>query len=107
MAHSPENSFSLADRLAREVEAHPSVVRLDGRSFVATYLPGRRVEGIRANDPGEPVDVAVVVRLDRPLPEVIDEVRARVVAVAGDVPVNIAVADAVHVSDLEPGAGPP
>lgn len=105
MAHSSEDSFTLADRLAREVEAHPSVVRLDDRSFVATYLPGRRIDGIRAGDRGDPVDVAVVLRLDRPLPEVIDEVRARAVTVAGDVPVNIAVADAVPASDPETGAG--
>ncbi len=107
MARSPEDSYTLADRLAREVEVHPSVVRLDDRSFVATYLPGRRIDGIRAGDPGDPVDVAVVLRLDRPLPEVIDEVRARVASVVGDVPVNITVADAVHASDPETGVGRP
>lgn len=92
---------ALADRIAAEVLAHPSVERLHGGEFglVTTPLPGRQVLGIRALQDG-PVEVAVVLRLDRPVREVADELRAKVRSVAGEVPVDITVSDVV----LEPQA---
>ncbi|MGW5054515.1 hypothetical protein [Actinokineospora sp. NPDC004072] len=85
----------LADRLGAAVLAHPAVVRLDGGPFgtVATALPGRRVQGVAIG--GQGVEVAVVLRADQPIPAVAAELRDRVRAVVGQVPVD------VHVSDVE------
>ena len=106
MADSPGSSDTapeddLADRIARVVLSHPSVVRLDGGSFgeVATYLPGRRVVGIRLGEPDEPVEVSVVLRLDQPLPAVVDDLRSGVAALAGGSAVNITVADVLTAAD--------
>ncbi|PRX51335.1 hypothetical protein B0I33_101488 [Prauserella shujinwangii] len=91
----------LADSVAEEVSAHASVVRLDGGALgtLATPLPGRRVAGVRVTGPGEPVAIGVVLRLGSPLPEVTAELRGRVRAVAGDVPVDIEVTDVVTGTD--------
>lgn len=70
------------------VLAHPEVARLDGA--FASYLPGRRVDGVRV---GARVEVAVVLRTGRPIGEVVPELRARVTRVAGDAPVDVVVAD--------------
>lgn len=70
------------------VLAHPDVARLDG--VIASYLPGRRVDGVRV---GERVEVAVVLRSGRPVGEVVPELRARVARVAGPGPVDVVVAD--------------
>lgn len=91
----PSTEPVLADAIADALLAHPAVARLDGGPFgtVASYLPGRRVVGVRAAEPGAGVEVAVVVRLGRPLPEVVDELRDRVRRVAGAVPVDVTIAD--------------
>ena len=88
---------ALADQVAEVVLGHPAVVRLDSGRFgvIATYLPGHQVTGVRAPDPGEAVEVAVVLRLDRPLPEIVAELRSRIKTVAGTVPVDITVSDVV------------
>lgn len=84
-----------AREIAELVSAHPSVVRLVGGPFnaIATYLPGERLVGVYLGDPGEPVELGVVLRLDRPLPPVLADLRAQVSAVCGGVPVDITVAD--------------
>lgn len=84
-----------ADGIARTAREHPCVVRLDGGPFgvIATPLPGRTVVGVRAVGSGEPVEVGVVVRPDRPLPELVTEIRDSVRALLGAVPVDITVAD--------------
>ena len=78
--------------VAEDVEAallaHPEVARLDGA--VASYLPGRRVDGVRV---GPRVEVAVVLRTARPVRDEVSELRARVPRVAGDGPVDVVVAD--------------
>ncbi|OKI30275.1 hypothetical protein A6A25_28875 [Saccharothrix sp. CB00851] len=78
--------------VAEDVEAallaHPDVTRLDGA--VASYLPGRRVDGVRV---GDRVEVAVVLRPDRPIAEVVSELRAHVTRVTGRAPVDVTVAD--------------
>jgi hypothetical protein len=81
-------------RLAAAVAAHPSVARLDGGPFggVATYLPGRRLVGVRLASRGEPVEIAVVLRLDRPIPDTVRALR-RTVAEVYDGPVDITVSD--------------
>lgn len=85
----------LADQVADVVSAHPAVARLDGGVFgaVATYLPGRRLVGVRIGQPGEPVEVAVVLHLMRPIPDVVAVLRREVAALCGGVPVDITVAD--------------
>lgn len=96
----------LASALARVVTAHPAVVRLDGGMFgaVATYLPGRRLLGVRVGEPGEPVEIAVVVRADRPIPQTVDELRTAVAAIHPG-PVDVTVSDVV-VEPGPPGSGP-
>ncbi len=86
-----------ADRIAEAVLQHPCVRRLDGGEFgtIASYLPGRRVVGVRAGERGEPVEVSVVLLLDRPLPEIVADLRRRVSAVAGPVAVDITISDIV------------
>ncbi|SFQ60247.1 hypothetical protein SAMN05421810_110152 [Amycolatopsis arida] len=93
-----------AETIAREVLAHPAVVRLDGGPLgvVATHLPGRRVTGVRVPDDGAPVEVGVVLRLGEPLPELTEQVRHRVRGVVGTVPVDIVVSDVV---EPEPATG--
>ncbi len=98
----PDDTAALATELARVVAAHPAVVRLDGGAFgaVATYLPGRRLLGVRVGAPGEPVEVGVVLRADRPIPQTVAELREAVAAVRPG-PVDVTVADVV----VEPPRG--
>lgn len=94
-APASENTLEkLAEQIAETVREHPSVERLDGGEFgvVATHFPGRRVTGVRM---GPPIEVAVVLHVDRPLPDVVDELRTRVQGLAGEVPVNLTISD-VH-----------
>lgn len=65
---------------------------------VATYLPGRRVVGVR--DADGVVEIHVVARWGRPLPEVADAVRAAVASHVDGQPV------AVFVDDIEVPADP-
>ncbi|GAA1291118.1 hypothetical protein [Saccharothrix xinjiangensis] len=80
--------------VAEDVEAallaHPAVARLD--DAFTSYLPGRRVVGVRV---AGRVGVAVVLRLGRPIPDVVAELRERVGAVTGPAPVDVVVADLV------------
>ncbi|HVL06495.1 MAG TPA: hypothetical protein VM388_10935 [Acidimicrobiales bacterium] len=73
----------------------PLIADLTGGRFgeVATYLPGRRITGVREVD--GTVEVHVVARWGTPLPEVADVLRAAVEPHAGGVPV------AVFVEDIE------
>ncbi|MFB9376660.1 hypothetical protein ACFFKU_04395 [Kineococcus gynurae] len=78
----------------------PGVARLHGGPFgeVATYLPGRRVTGVRLGDGTGPVEVHVVVTpesLEGPgLRALAGQVAATVTAVTGR-------PTAVHVADIE------
>jgi hypothetical protein len=64
------------DAVASAVARCPSVIRLSGGVLgeVATYLPGRRVTGVRVTD--DVVEVHTVARWVDSLPAVGDEVRA-------------------------------
>ena len=63
-----------------------------------TYLPGGRLVGVRLGTAGEPVEIAVVLRLDRAIPETVAQLRAAVAAVY-DGPVDITVSDVVTAAD--------
>jgi hypothetical protein len=103
----------LSERVASAVLSHPAVARLDGGPFgsVASYLPGRRVVGVRAGEDaaaGEPVEVAVVVRwpAGSSLPVLAEEIAALVRGVAGDRPVDVTVADLVPTPISAPISAP-
>ena len=85
----------LAERVAAAVRAHPAVARLDGGAFgaVATYLPGRKLVGVRIGEGDEPVEVAVVLHPDRPIPDVVRALRRDVSRLCGGAAVDITVAD--------------
>ena len=71
----------------------PLIAGLTGGHFgeVATYLPGRRLVGVREVD--GTIEVHVVAKWGKPLPEVADVVRAAVAPHTGDAPVAIFVDD--------------
>ncbi|MDQ3783746.1 MAG: hypothetical protein M3360_02520 [Actinomycetota bacterium] len=79
--------------IAALVAACPSVARLYGgfAAEVATYLPGRRVEGVRLGE--DELEVHVVAAWDVPLPQVADEVREAAVPVGGGLPVAVFIDD--------------
>jgi uncharacterized alkaline shock family protein YloU len=83
------------DAVAEAVGAVPGVSGLSAGSVpeVATYLPGRRVAGVRVAD-GE-FEIHVKARWGRTLPEVVQEVRAAVAPLVGGRAVS------VHVDDIE------
>ncbi|MGJ9411781.1 hypothetical protein ACHAAC_03645 [Aeromicrobium sp. CF4.19] len=82
----------LADRIAASVLAIDGVDGLHGGALgeVATYLPGRRVAGIRSDADG--TEVHVVLRWGAPLLPTGDEVR-RAVEPLVDGPVHVIIED--------------
>jgi hypothetical protein len=82
-----------ADSIAAATTACPSVARMSAGDLgeVATYLPGRRVEGVRISDDG--VEVHVVARWDVSLPAAADEIREALKRVVGDLPVSVFIDD--------------
>jgi hypothetical protein len=94
-APSPADPAVLAERVAATVTAHPAVARLHGGVYgdIVTYLPGRRIVGVRIGRADEPVEIAVVLRPDRPIPEVVRALRREVSDVCGGAAVDITVAD--------------
>jgi hypothetical protein len=92
VAHDP----ALAEAVAAAVLAHPGVAALSGGPFgsIASYLPRRRVVGVRLPlADTDPVQIAVVARMGVPLPRLADELGAAVAAVLGPVAVDVTVAD--------------
>ncbi len=88
-------SAVLADVIAQRVLDHPAVARLHGGPFgtVASYLPGRRVVGVRVNETDGSVDLSVVLWVGVPLQQAVADLRQVVGEVAGPVTVNVTVAD--------------
>lgn len=88
---------TLAEQVAAAVGAHPSVVRLHGGTFgdLATYLPGRRLVGVRLGAASEPVELGVVLLLDRPIPGVVRSLRRLVSGMCGGAPVDVTVGDVI------------
>ncbi len=81
----------VADSVAAAVLSVPGVVDLHPGSFgeVATYLPGRRVSGVRVRADGT-AEIHVVLRFGVPVLETADRVRAAVRAlVPGQVDVTV------------------
>ena len=85
------------DAVAAVVQALPAVSSLSGGRFgeVATYLPGRRVQGVRVRP--DAVEVHVVAQGGLPLPAVAGAVRGAVLPLPGGRPVD------VHVDDIDIG----
>ncbi len=83
-----------AERVAQAVERVPTVARLSAGSTgaeVATYLPGRRVRGVRVA--GGTVEVHVVARWPAVLPEVGDAVRSAATPLVGGRAVEVVIDD--------------
>jgi hypothetical protein len=83
-----------AERVAQAVERVPTVARLSAGSTgteIATYLPGRRVRGVRVND--GVVEVHVVARWPAVLPEVGEAVRAAAAPLVGGRAVEVVIDD--------------
>lgn len=82
-------------QVAEQVLAHPSVARLHGGRFgeIASYLPGDKVVGVRLREDA-PAEIGVALRMDRPLRETTDELRAKLIEQLGG-PVDIVVSDVV------------
>jgi uncharacterized alkaline shock family protein YloU len=87
------------DTIVACVLAVPGVVGLHPGTFgeVATYLPGRRVVGVRCD--GQTVEVHVVLRWGTPVPATADAVR-RALTALGASTVNVVVQDVVTVEEL-------
>ena len=89
---------STADLVAAAVRACPHVVDLTAGAFgqVATYLPGRRVSGVRlGQQDGDAVEVHVVARYGVQVHVLAVQVRHAVWSVLPGRPVD------VHIDDLE------
>ncbi|MGB8405034.1 MAG: Asp23/Gls24 family envelope stress response protein [Mycobacterium sp.] len=86
-----------ADRIAAVVTAVDGVAALHAGMFgeVATYLPGRRVSGVRIST--DRVDVHVSLTLNAPVRETATAIQ-RAVAAITDLPVDITVEDLVPVT---------
>ncbi len=81
------------DAVAVATEACPGVAGLSSGRFaeVATYLPGRRVVGVRATE--DELEVHVVAQWEVALPFVAAEVRSVVVPLSGGLPVAVFIDD--------------
>ena len=83
-----------AERVAAAVERVPTVARLSAGSTgaeVATYLPGRRVRGVRVDE--DSVEVHVVARWPAVLPEVGEAVRSAAAPLVGGRAVEVVIED--------------
>lgn len=99
---SPGAGIDPADAIAAAVRRCPAVADLSGGGAVqiATYLPGRRVDGVRLGD--DAIAVSVVAVFGIPVIAVADQVRAAVAPLAAGRRID------VHVADVRlPGEGPP
>ena len=97
MPPSPTEAPELVERVAVAVDAHPAVAGLFGGTYgdVSTYLPGRRLVGVRIDGDGGPVAVGVVLNLDQPIPEAVSSLRRLVSDMCGGATVDITVGDVI------------
>lgn len=116
--HTSPAPAALAHAIAQRVLDHPAVAHLHGGPFgtVASYLPGRRVVGVRVNETDGSVELFVVLWVGVPLRQAVADIRRVVIGVAGPVVVNITVADLYSAEDdaseppgdrAAPGGGDP
>ncbi|MFG1825279.1 hypothetical protein ACGFIJ_22565 [Microbispora bryophytorum] len=84
-----------ARRIADRVLSCPDVADLSRGPFgvVATYLPGGLVPGVAIRD--DAVEIDIVARYGRPLPEIADLVRDAIGGLAGGRKVDVTIADVV------------
>lgn len=84
-----------AEAVAAAVLGCPAVASLHGGGFrgIATFLPGRRVDGVRLTE--DRVEVGVVAVYGAPLIAMVEQVRAAVAPLVGGRRVD------VHVHDLQ------
>ncbi|EME21169.1 Asp23/Gls24 family envelope stress response protein [Rhodococcus triatomae] len=103
MSDQPGTSDTEADLIAARVLAVPGVAGLHGGTFgeVATYLPGRRVLGIRLTDPG--CAIHIVVAYPHNVVDVADAVHHAVTPLAGG-PVIVTVEDVSDAGNSIPAA---
>jgi len=82
-----------AEAVAATVRSCPAVVDLAGGDFgeVATYLPGRRITGVRVSD--DRIDVHLVGRYGIPIPALAAEVRTALTPLAQGRAIDIRVED--------------
>jgi hypothetical protein len=97
----PPPERDLAERVAAAVRAVPTVHDLHGGVFgeVATYLPGRRVGGVKLTERGCEIHLAAVASV--PLADTVAAVRAAVAPLV-DGPVDIVVEDVVAAAGGSP-----
>lgn len=95
MSSGDVSTGTTADDVAQSVLAVPGVAALHGGMFgeVGTYLPGRRVLGVRLRD--DSTDVHVSVLLGYPVRQIADQVRRAVGQVVPG-PVHVVVEDVVE-----------
>lgn len=88
-----------ADEVARAAEGVPGVVGLHAGPYgeVATYLAGRRVQGVQLSE--NRVSVHVIGRWGTPLHKLGDNVRAAVEPVAQGQPVDVVIEEVVGDDD--------
>ncbi len=81
------------EMLAIAIQSCPGVSSLSGGTFgeVATYLPGRRVRGIRLTD--RTVEIHIVAFWGQPLPEVAAQIRGLSAPFAGARSIDVYVDD--------------
>ena len=93
-----------ADAVAAAVLRCPDVVALsDGRiGEVASYLPGRRIAGVRVGADGD-LTVHVVGRYGSTVAALVVQVRAAVHAAVGPTTVHVGVDDLLVVPPVRPG----
>jgi len=91
----------LAERVAEAALAVPGVAGLHGGVFgeIATYLPGRRIEGIRIG--ADLCAVHIVARYPADLPAVAGAVHARIAPMVA-VPVQVTIEDLQTDEHTEP-----
>ena len=90
-----DTALELADVIAAAVTAVPGVAELHGGMFgeAATYLPGRRVPGVRLGDDGTEVHVSLLFGVPvRPTAEAVRNAVAPLVSG----PVHVTVEDVVR-----------
>ncbi|WP_157431650.1 hypothetical protein [Actinomadura hibisca] len=89
----------VAEQIAAAVRGLPDVADLNSGPLggVVTYRVGAPVTGVAVRD--REVEVGVTARYGRPLPEVGEAVRAAVLPLAGDRPVNVQIMDIAGADD--------
>jgi hypothetical protein len=90
-----DDAARIADAVASAVRRCPAVAGLHGGGLVqvATFLPGRRVDGVRVGE--DAVQVSVVAAYGIPLVALTDQVRSAAAPLAGGRRID------VHVADLQ------